>query len=822
MRIVILARCLLVSLLCLTPVPAPCESLAPSTPEVIELGAPLSAPSSLDVDQYGRLYILDRSREAVMRFGADGVLEQLWPEGFGDATFYNNRQELRVSASGIMFLGFGGTGHETARRIWPDMGEDKTFPRDNMSVLCVAGLSDGSFFVRGTPWEFDKRPYSDTIRAYAPDGAERARWYTPPIGAWTLGNDGLIYGAVRYQGLQYDGKPAPKPPPGEESLMLVYTTQGKLHHKIDLSSVLGKRALMWSLATRFAVDANGDIYLPNGGRIARLDNHGRLITQWPLYSDPNCPGRGGQLEDTAVRDGMVYLLVKTAVSRAAGSSEDGETHHGTDYSYEIQVFTPDGRCVVRYVPVRPQLDMPADIAVQSDGSYAAVERGYVDLLTFGPNGKCLGPLANHYAVQAVAARPSGGYYVSSWMSGGMGIDIVEADGKTVEHAYRAPERKAVEMPYRLAVDPTNGDLWGLNSWALFHFSPDAKLIERLAAFKTLNTCPILTGFAVDRDGFFYFTDVWRHCVVKLNIEFKEIMKFGSEGTGLGQLRGPQGLLVDAKGNLFVADTGNSRIQVFSPDGAPIGFWGHRGTGPGELDRPLAMAFGPNDTLWISDTHNDRIVRVALRDFWKQLQRKSKPEAAAVAPKLQRLPAAGKVSVTGIVIADSDDFTDLVYLESPDRAWAVSVTLPSGTRVKRGECWRIIGTLGSAKRLVVGETAQLEVRANGPGLRPVGMANLYVGDGFAPVEKPVGLTNECMLVKTWGRVVSVNLQDQSFTIEDGSLQAGLEVSARGLRTVFTEWPRVGQYVGVTGISVASETGPCIRIRGREDICIFAGN
>jgi outer membrane protein assembly factor BamB len=41
---------------------------------------------------------------------------------------------------------------------------------------------------------------------------------------------------------------------------------------------------------------------------------------------------------------------------------------------------------------------------------------------------------------------------------------------------------------------------------------------------------------------------------------------GSQGSADGQFSSPQGLALDAQGNLYVADTGNVRVQVFDPEG----------------------------------------------------------------------------------------------------------------------------------------------------------------------------------------------------------------------------------------------------------------
>ena len=44
---------------------------------------------------------------------------------------------------------------------------------------------------------------------------------------------------------------------------------------------------------------------------------------------------------------------------------------------------------------------------------------------------------------------------------------------------------------------------------------------------------------------------------------------GEPGSGPGQLRSPSDVAVDSQGRLYVADTGNSRIQVFAADGRPL-------------------------------------------------------------------------------------------------------------------------------------------------------------------------------------------------------------------------------------------------------------
>jgi len=43
-----------------------------------------------------------------------------------------------------------------------------------------------------------------------------------------------------------------------------------------------------------------------------------------------------------------------------------------------------------------------------------------------------------------------------------------------------------------------------------------------------------------------------------------LARAGSPGTGEGQFDSPEGIAIDDEGNVYVVDTANDRVQVFSP------------------------------------------------------------------------------------------------------------------------------------------------------------------------------------------------------------------------------------------------------------------
>ncbi|MFB3786258.1 MAG: DUF2298 domain-containing protein [bacterium] len=85
---------------------------------------------------------------------------------------------------------------------------------------------------------------------------------------------------------------------------------------------------------------------------------------------------------------------------------------------------------------------------------------------------------------------------------------------------------------------------------------------------------------------------------------------GGRGSGNGEFQEPRGLIQDATGFFYVADTRNHRIQVFRPDGAYAWQVGTEGSGEGELKEPNDVAIDPQTgNLFIADTWNHRIVLV---------------------------------------------------------------------------------------------------------------------------------------------------------------------------------------------------------------------
>jgi len=90
---------------------------------------------------------------------------------------------------------------------------------------------------------------------------------------------------------------------------------------------------------------------------------------------------------------------------------------------------------------------------------------------------------------------------------------------------------------------------------------------------------------------------------------------GTLGVEPGQFQRPRGVAVAPDGTLYIADTGNHRIQHLTADGQVLEVWGRYGNlmdggpeaaPPGTFNEPWGIAVGPDGSVYVADTWNHRI------------------------------------------------------------------------------------------------------------------------------------------------------------------------------------------------------------------------
>ena len=124
--------------------------------------------------------------------------------------------------------------------------------------------------------------------------------------------------------------------------------------------------------------------------------------------------------------------------------------------------------------------------------------------------------------------------------------------------------------------------------------------------------------------------------------FTYIASWGEKGTGPVQFRNPQGIDVDPSGFLYVADTGNQRIQKIDQRGRFVSEIGGFGWQAEQFDNPVSCWAGNGLDVFVADYNNDRIQRfdkdlhyiasLQVTDFWPETLHFGLPLDMALSPQ----------------------------------------------------------------------------------------------------------------------------------------------------------------------------------------------
>ena len=137
----------------------------------------------------------------------------------------------------------------------------------------------------------------------------------------------------------------------------------------------------------------------------------------------------------------------------------------------------------------------------------------------------------------------------------------------------------------------------------------------------MNTTSRCIGIFIDINDTFYCSNDMEHKIVKVSLHDGSntvtiVAGNGTPGSEAHLLHNPNGIFVDGKFNLYVADWRNDRLQLFQPgqlNATTVAGSGAPGTIA--LDHPSAVILDADGYLFISDCFNHRIIRSGPFGFY---------------------------------------------------------------------------------------------------------------------------------------------------------------------------------------------------------------
>jgi DNA-binding beta-propeller fold protein YncE/ABC-type molybdate transport system permease subunit len=120
------------------------------------------------------------------------------------------------------------------------------------------------------------------------------------------------------------------------------------------------------------------------------------------------------------------------------------------------------------------------------------------------------------------------------------------------------------------------------------------------------------GICVDAQDRIYVADSCNHRIQIFSPDGKWLRSHGKAGSGVGQLSYPYDIQVDKQGRQYVCEFGNSRIQVFDANDRSLEIIGGAGGEPGQFSNPWSMAFDAEGDLYVTDSQNHRVQKLIRR------------------------------------------------------------------------------------------------------------------------------------------------------------------------------------------------------------------
>lgn len=117
------------------------------------------------------------------------------------------------------------------------------------------------------------------------------------------------------------------------------------------------------------------------------------------------------------------------------------------------------------------------------------------------------------------------------------------------------------------------------------------------------------GIATDEERAFYIVEQGNHRIQKFSSEGNLELIFGRAGRQAGEFRSPMGIAVmPGTREIFVADTGNCRVQRFDYSGRFVGYLGAPGSIHPPLSNPQAITCDKAGNIFVADTLANRVAR----------------------------------------------------------------------------------------------------------------------------------------------------------------------------------------------------------------------
>jgi sugar lactone lactonase YvrE len=253
-----------------------------------------------------------------------------------------------------------------------------------------------------------------------------------------------------------------------------------------------------------------------------------------------------------------------------------------------------------------QLNSPSAIAIDTWGNLDVADTGNNRVVRFDPEGKfkaVIGANVNKTKAEAGGTQAERNYCTASSNNVCQAGTSGTAEGPMAEPVGIASSAGGGGSVYVVERANNRVEKIGLQGEVLAKFGSAGSGAGQMSQPSAIAIGP----------KHLWVADTGNNRIQKWSFSWTYEGQFGNAGSGNGELLSPTSLSDDFYGNVWVVDQGNNRVQKFSEAGTYLGKFGKTGTGAGQftLSSPTGIATDTSGTIWVSDTNDNRIER------WRQ-------------------------------------------------------------------------------------------------------------------------------------------------------------------------------------------------------------
>jgi ABC-type Fe3+ transport system permease subunit/DNA-binding beta-propeller fold protein YncE len=281
-----------------------------------------------------------------------------------------------------------------------------------------------------------------------------------------------------------------------------------------------------------------------------------------------------------------------------------------DMTGRVQKFTPYGQFMLFWQMPQTDLGKPKGMGRDREGNIIVVEPHYQRINFFSTEGKLLaqfgekGTNAGQLIMpRAVAVNSKGEIFVSEY-------------GQVERIQKFAPLPVLNPSPRRDAVPGVPNLIQGGDSAPAGSKSELVGRPRLISVFGHVGNGPgefnRPEGLCIDAQDRLYVADSCNHRIQVFSSDGKFLRAYGRPGKGKGEFSYPYDICVDAAGRQYVCEFGNSRIQVFDANDQPLEIIGGPGADPGQFANPWSIALDSGGNLYVADSQNHRVQKLVRR------------------------------------------------------------------------------------------------------------------------------------------------------------------------------------------------------------------